>query len=227
MITVYCLSCHQLIEHGLSWQTILPKLDPICPDCAQLLAPIHLPTCDYCGRDDHISCLDCKRWRPSQLLCYNRSVFRYNTFLKEVIARWKFRGDYQLYALFVHSFQARFNQYFSELPKHTWLVPIPLSEKRLAHRSFNQAEALASLLPRTTVPLLKRLEGEKQSKKTRKHRLAMRNPFLYQGSQEDVDFAQPIVLIDDIYTTGTTIHHAAQRLRAAGHQKVYSFTLAR
>ncbi|WP_241211388.1 ComF family protein [Amphibacillus jilinensis] len=112
---------------------------------------------------------------------------------------------------------------YPKLPKKTVLVPIPLSSERLRSRGFNQAEAVAKCLPYPSVQLLKRTEGEKQAKKNRKQRLRMNNPFeLF--NQVDTEL---IMLIDDIYTTGATIHHAALILQKNGYRNISSFTLVR
>ena len=103
-----------------------------------------------CGRPQGSEelCGDCAKWEANpltrSLLRQNRSVYLYNTFMKEVLARFKFRGDAELVFAFAPSFISAFQQYFRRSP--SVLVPIPLSEERKAERGFNQAERLASLL---------------------------------------------------------------------------------
>ncbi|MBM7540018.1 competence protein ComFC [Amphibacillus cookii] len=184
---------------------------------------IEEPTCDYCGRNDLGVCNDCNRWRPHMLINKNRAVYRYNPFLKDLITRFKYRGDYILIEALSLMIKQTFITAYSKLPKKTVLVPIPLSSKRLQNRGFNQAEAIAKCLPYPTVQLLRRTEGEKQAKKNRKQRLTMKNPF---ELMDQVD-AELIILIDDIYTTGATIHHAAQILKENGYRNISSFTLVR
>lgn len=169
------------------------------------------------------SCHDCRRWEQKHLLLKNRAVYRYNDFLKTLISQFKYRGDYALVHCFKQDFTQAFKQAFPTIDKKTKLVPIPLSAERLSARAFNQAEALASLLPYQQLPLLKRIEGEKQAKKNRQARLTSKNPFELTKRCEP----EPVIIIDDIYTTGATIHHAANVLKRNGYQKIASFTLAR
>lgn len=222
---MYCLICHNQIEASVTWTSVFTFKEhtPLCQKCTSEFEPIHSPTCPYCSRDDVPQCFDCSHWEPENLLIKNRAVFRYNHFLKEVIYRFKYRGDYQLVESFGPLFRARFKEAFDSLPKTTRLVPIPLSEARLKARAFNQAEALAKLLPFETVELLRRTSGEKQAKKNRRARLAMENPF----ELTRVDEPSPVIIIDDIYTTGATIHHAARVLKENGYDEVASFTLGR
>ena len=220
-----CLICDRQIEAEITWTTIfkLRSEPPICHTCTNQFTKIGTPTCRYCGRDDQQTCTDCLRWEKRGLMTMNRAVYRYNEFLKETITRFKYRGDYALVEAFSAEFATAFKYAFPEISKSTRLVPIPLSDARAKVRAFNQAEALANLLPYQTVSLLKRTTGEKQAKKNRHARLAMANPFELNDEIEP----GPVVIIDDIYTTGATIHHAARVLKHAGCQQISSFTLAR
>ena len=67
----------------------------------------------------------------------NQSLYHYNEFLQNVIARFKFRGDYVIARIFSEKIQHILSQQEVHL-----LVPIPLSPERLQERCFNQAEAL-------------------------------------------------------------------------------------
>ncbi|SEO58971.1 competence protein ComFC [Amphibacillus marinus] len=222
-----CLACQQPIIEQRSWQNILllPAEKKMCSQCEQQLTRISQPTCSYCGRNDTLDCQDCQRWVTKVVLQQNRAVYRYNPFLKEIIARFKYRGDYQLIDMFNKELKHAFHSHYNQLKATALAVPIPLSNARLQARCFNQAEAIAQRLPLSISNLLIRTEGEKQAKKNRKARLAMANPFMLSPQPTSKDRA--IVIIDDIYTTGATIHHAASTLFENGYHNVYSFTLAR
>lgn len=152
----------------------------------------------------------------------NRSVYLYNDWMKDVVALWKFRGDYVIVEAFRRPFSQAFRRHFGR----DWhVVPIPLSRERLDERGFNQAEALARLLPSPYFPWLARRHSEKQSKKSRRERLKTDNPF-FLADHPPLD-GKRIVLIDDIYTTGITIRHAARVLLEAGAAEVWALTLVR
>ncbi|MGD7052999.1 ComF family protein [Sutcliffiella horikoshii] len=172
-------------------------------------------------------CSDCFRWEedPSTagLLQQNRSVYHYNEHMKEVLARYKFRGD----AVLVQVFRKTFRQTFEA----TWgkdlpiLVPIPLSTDRKYERGFNQSLLLAELLFGNPEELLSKTNSEKQSKKARKERMERENTF-FVPDPEKVK-GKSILLIDDIYTTGTTVRMAAKVLKDAGAKDISSYTLVR
>ncbi|MDL4839214.1 ComF family protein [Aquibacillus rhizosphaerae] len=226
---MHCLWCEAEIIEEVDWINFFypDKVKNICESCKAQLDVLDGQLCKYCGRrSEKDVCSDCERWESDPhwkgVLTFNTSVFTYNPIMKEIITKWKYRGDYALVEMLREAFCEKFNQVFKEIKKDAVIVPIPLSEERLYERAFNQAEALARLLEMPYTQMLTRMEGEKQSKKTRKDRLGTSNPF-----QLEKQINQPVILIDDIYTTGTTVRHAAKLLKENGCLGVYVFTLAR
>ncbi len=142
--------------------------------------------------------------------------------MQDVIAKWKYRGDYILGTAFKQDFIRSFSKRFSFLKKEALLVPIPLSKERMHERGFNQAKVLAEFLPRPCEDILTRVDSEKQSKKSREERIYTANPF---NLTKIVN--KPVILVDDIYTTGTTLRHAGTILKAHGCPEVYALTLIR
>ncbi|WP_226037122.1 ComF family protein [Aquibacillus saliphilus] len=224
---MHCLWCDQEIIPEVTWQYLLFPEPPrkICSNCERGLVLLAGKRCSSCSRvTDQGICNDCRRFENDSawknVLTFNKSIYSYNGLLQEMITKWKYRGDYQLREVFSYHFRDLFNQSFGK--KQVVVVPIPLSEQRLLERGFNQAESLAQLLETPYQHLLTRIHGEKQSKKTRRERIESENPF-----QVLAQVSNPVVLIDDIYTTGTTLRHAARLLKDTGCPEVYSFTLAR
>jgi competence protein ComFC len=172
-------------------------------------------------------CLDCERGESQEInfLNKNRSVYLYNDFMKEMIARFKFRGDAEL----AHGFRFPMLEIYRKHFRSYLIVPIPLSEERLKERCFNQAQLLAEQLPGKVVPVLVRpVHSSKQSKKSRRERLSMtENPFMINPQFNKPVNGEKILLIDDIYTTGTTVRQAANALQALNPELVCSLTLAR
>ncbi|AMQ21737.1 ComF family protein [Geobacillus sp. JS12] len=227
-----CLLCHSPYNPIASWRQLLflEDLDVLCPRCRGSFAVIRGRLCEMCGRPLEEAkpslCADCLRWQDDEqwrrVLVKNRSVYLYNDWMKDVVALWKFRGDYVIVEAFRRPFSQAFRRHFGR----DWhIVPIPLSPERLYERGFNQAEALARLLPSPYFPWLARRHSEKQSKKSRHERLDTDNPFFLSG-HPPIN-GKRIVLIDDIYTTGITVRHAALVLLEAGAAEVGALTLVR
>ncbi|MFD2214831.1 ComF family protein [Metabacillus endolithicus] len=144
--------------------------------------------------------------------------------MKELLATFKFRGDAALVEVFQKDFLASYKvNYLKE--KIDFVIPIPLSPERLYERGFNQAKLLANFLPLPQIDILSRTHHEKQSKKSRQERLTASNVFSIVDSSKIMN--KKILLIDDIYTTGSTLRHAANVLKGDGASSVFSLTLIR
>lgn len=230
----YCLICFARIIPKMGWNDLISeeKEQTICPTCKAKLQEIKGETCRICGRPFNQldarfirgdTCYDCVRWEEDpkwgSCLASNQSLFLYNDFLQEVIARYKFRGDYILAKVFSEAFLQKLTGLQVDL-----IVPIPLSQERLQERGFNQAEAIVNEadLPSTTI--LKRIHSEKQSKKSRKDRIHVQQVFQLEPTTFE---GKRIILVDDIYTTGSTLRHAAKVLVDNGAAMVTAITIAR
>lgn len=227
-----CLVCDEGMKQALTWRSLLKQAEArvICARCEGNLNRITGETCTMCSRElggVHITgdlCLDCSRWERNKewsgYLSKNISLFHYNEYLKDIIAKYKYRGDYALAEVFVPFLKERLKDMEFDL-----VTVIPLSHERLTERGFNQVQALADLLGIHTVEILTRIHTEKQSKKSRQERISL--PQVFQVMQLDLLEHKSILIIDDIYTTGTTLRHAAKALITAGAKEVSSITLAR
>ncbi|MCA1065200.1 ComF family protein [Rossellomorea sp. AcN35-11] len=227
-----CLYCEVEIKEAVTWRGLFTR-DPqfLCMDCEGRLELMKGNRCGGCSRSledlpptlrQGEVCLDCHRWEEDPhwkgVLKGNHSLYRYNDFLKEYLARYKYRGDYLLAKAFSHSIHT-----YLAKEKYDLLIPIPLSKERLYERGFNQSAALLEEAEVRPSDLLTRTHSEKQSKKTRDERLTQEQVFQL---TDDVR-GKSILLFDDIYTTGTTLRQAARRLREAGAREVSALTLAR
>lgn len=234
----YCLYCHEPYSEAWSWEALIGlKQSPLlCQDCEGRLVRIKGEICRICGRDFSVfpeqyrqgdCCFDCIRWEENEnwtgVLQQHRSLYVYNDFMKEMIAKLKYRGDAEI----VKAFYPLLSSEFKKISHDALLVPIPSSDERHYERGFNQAELLAAGLKKHTEIVLKRkTHEEKQSKKTREERLSQKeNPFELIDSLKVK--GQKVILVDDVYTTGSTLRYAAKVLIEAGANEVSSISLAR
>jgi ComF family protein len=118
------------------------------------------------------------------------------------------------------------------LPTIDVLMPVPLHPKRLREREYNQSLLLAHGLgqhlqiPLVLSCLLRIKATAPQTSLSRKERLTnLHRAFSIDDATRIKD--KRILLIDDVFTTGTTLHECAKALRKAGSGPVYGLTLAR
>ena len=108
------------------------------------------------------------------------------------------------------------------------LIPMPLTAQRLRERGYNQATLLAFQLSRfkTHSDLLIRVQDTPaQHTLGREQRLTMlRNAFTM---EVDLPLGSRVVLVDDVMTTGASLHSAARVLRAAGASHITGLVIAR
>ena len=111
------------------------------------------------------------------------------------------------------------------------VVPVPLHRRRFAERGFNQAELIAGALARSLgLPLISALQRQKQTeqqaKLTKAEREAnIRSAFSVADSADVL--GKEVIVVDDVYTTGSTIQECAAALKSAGAKRVVGFTVAR
>jgi competence protein ComFC len=230
-----CLYCGKEQSSRNSWLTVfrLKEEPALCLDCQEQFQRISGDRCSICGRPvaewpaewPHANCcLDCVRWQEDEnwrnVLTKNVSLFYYNEGMKEWLARFKYRGDYHLARCFASEIRAEI-----QLMAPDKIVPIPLSKERLKERGFNQAKALVEEAGFVAEELLGRIHTEKQSKKSRTERIHLPEVF-YMIRPESLD-GETVLLVDDIYTTGSTLRHAAKVLKNQGAHTVLALTLAR
>ena len=111
------------------------------------------------------------------------------------------------------------------------LIPMPLSRQRLQERGYNQSRVLACALDRTKLVdgvLLRVLDTPAQRTLPRSERLrAVQHAFAVDPLQVGRLAQRRIVLLDDVMTSGASLHAAARVLRAAGAVHVTALVLAR
>lgn len=145
------------------------------------------------------------------------SLFHYNEAMKDYLHRYKFLHDILLAKVFnkiIHD----------QLKDETRIIiPIPMHPKNLKLRTFAHIDELLKAANIPFAHLLTKLSNEQQSLKTREERL--KTPQLFEVINPTAIKDKNLLVVDDIYTTGTTLNHAKKALFEAGAKTVDGFTL--
>ena len=211
---------------------ILTKYDKlICEKCEVLVKPVGEPCCKKCGKPiedaEKEYCYDCS----SREHFYDRgfALFPYTGKIKTSIYQMKFHNKRE----YLHYYSSKMAEVFGQRIVE-WqadlLLPVPLHWWKKRQRGFNQTEILAKQLGRSwnlsvADDAIKRRRFTKAQKELllKERQKNLRGAFELSKGREVV--GKTIIIIDDIYTTGTTIDEMAAVLLAAGAKKIYFLTL--
>jgi ComF family protein len=217
---------------------------PVCEDCLQALRPLEGSFCRLCGEAllspafldrPGALCGFCQRTHPP----FDRAVAygRYDGGLRDMIHLLKYQQVRPVAVVLGQMLGKVVASLEPELPDGPVLVvPVPLHPRKQAQRGFNQAEliartALKQLAGRQrfhlrTGALLRRRETGSQIGLTRHQRMEnLRGAFAVKHSTP-VEGSH-ILLVDDVFTTGTTASECARVLRRAGAASIWVVTVAR
>ena len=171
---------------------------------------------------------DCQGFLPFS--CIQAFGYYHDPILRKVITNIKFKGAYVLTGA-VEDF-AKENRSVVENCDIDCIIPMPLSEKRMKDRGFNQSLILAEVIKKVckfSQPLKKDLlvrvlHGEPQSSLGNDYELRSCN---ISDSFYCKDLVpEKILLVDDVITTGATASEAAKVLKQNGAKHVYLVCLA-
>ena len=199
----------------------------ICPECEKKLKPIGQPRCYLCGKpvEKGEYCADCLR--HPHIFDQGRGIFLYDDRMKYSIMKYKYFGCRE-YSRFYGRALYLYGRDQLALWKPDVIVPVPLHWRKLRKRGFNQAELLAEELAKSAgipvdVSLLKKSRATRSQKKLdaagRKKNL--KKAFQVVGNPSGMR----ILLIDDVYTTGSTMDVLAHALLEKGASHVFFLTV--
>ncbi len=158
----------------------------------------------------------------------NFSIAEYNGVMEEIMRNYKFNKRRRLH---IGLSKLAHKKIIDHKDLFDLITSVPMSRKKKWERGFNQSEliakALAKKLDKRYHPILK----EKPRFKTQK-KLGYRERFLnildrYKIRSKKIINGKNILLVDDVFTTGSTINECARILKSFGATRVYSLTMAR
>ncbi len=203
-----------------------------CPCCAAVVERPKEPLCEVCGtplegrQTPGMLCGDCTGQRPRYRMLRSWSV--YEEPIRHALLGLKYRRD-------IGFGEALVPQLVESLAGLGWavdlIVPVPLGQKRLAERGYNQVNLIARPLS-TAMRIPYAPDALRRCQETRsqvglsrtERRQNVRNAF--RADQRRVNGCA-VLLMDDIATTGSTLSSCAEALYAAGARDVFAYTVSR
>lgn len=209
---------------------VYPKGRLICPSCLNELSFVKSPYCQKCGKeviDEAMEyCYDCTRHKRS--FEYGTALLNYNEAASRSMAAIKYKNKREYLDFYSQETLERLGKRLLRMEADA-LVPVPVHPARLRQRGFNQAELLAEKLsdglgiPVCPALLKRARKTEPQKSLDPAGRLKnLEKAFLAEPTPEGIE---SVILVDDIYTTGSTMEACTRALLRAGIKKVYFFAV--
>ena len=200
-----------------------------CPACRAQVQPVPPPVCVRCGRPVPAAgrCPGCLagHFHVSAI----RAAALYADPLAQAIHRFKYENRPELHLPLGELLASYWRDRSASVDL---VVAVPLHEKRLRERGFNQSDLLAAVLCREVrLPLLQ--PGILRRERDTQQQMLLGPAERRENVQDAFRWHGPplagckVLLIDDVATTGSTLEACAVALLAAGASKVWALTVAR
>ena len=205
---------------------IAPVGEKICLDCIKKVKYTGSQTCMRCGKPVESKrveyCYDCSRKQHN--FCQGKSVFLYAGGMKESMYRFKYQNKREYADFYAAEAMQLYGKWLHERQVEV-IVPIPMYTAKKRLRGYNQAEVFAEALGRESgIPVKKNLAERIRNTVPQKKLNDIDRKKNLKGAfkiSQDIVKYKKVLLVDDIYTTGSTMDAVAGELRTAGIDKIY------
>lgn len=206
-----------------------------CGGCRKKLLLIEEPKCRRCGKpleqDNKEYCYDCEK--KSRNFTRGLALWLYNKEMKKSMSDFKNHGRREYADFYVQELIKKYQDEIRDIAPDA-LVPIPIHKNKQFERGYNQADILAKGLGgKLEIPVLSDLLIRKKdtlpqkqlNDKERMRNLAEAFDFSHTERSGFSKKLNKVLLVDDIYTTGSTIEACARILKNNGINEVYFVTV--
>ena len=158
-------------------------------------------------------------------------IFKYEGIIKETLIKFKFREKAFIYKAFVN-FLIKNKKVCRFLKSYDIIIPVPIHYNRKVTRGYNQSALIAKELAKKLnikceeKVLFKKINNKPQSTKNKEERQKNIIDVYYTRNEEQIS-NKKIILLDDIYTTGSTVNECSKILKLAGAKYVDVMTIAK
>jgi ComF family protein len=224
---------------------------PVCQECLRRVVPIPCVTCSVCGEglgggiasspaSGEPLCGLCRRAAPpfARAVAYGS----YDGVLRDLIHLLKYEQMHPAGKVLGESLAVAMNAVAGSFgPGAAVVLPVPLHPAKLRQRGFNQAEVIARAALKTLASkrsfaasrlelnprILKRQRPTQSQTGLTRHQRRENLRGAFAVVRPESVAGREILLVDDVFTTGTTVSECARILRRAGASKVFVATVAR
>ena len=218
-----------------------------------ILNLVYPPVCGICGKfNQDFLCKKCQKMLEAEakfeidkvdnqeyFFENHLYIFKYEGIIRKLILNYKFNEKSYLYKTFVN-FLLKNEKFFKILKSYDTIIPVPVSAKRMNERGYNQSELLANDIVKQIIEksiekaececitdcLVKNKNIIEQSKLNKEQRQKnIQGVYILKNKEKLIN--KKILLIDDIYTTGSTANECCKVLQKVKPKKIDVFTIAK
>ena len=221
-----CIVCDTVLPFGDKLEN-----EHLCNKCKNKLEFIKNPICKKCGalisNEDDIYCMRCKK-KFYKDFEYGFGLLRYNDSVKQSLHRIKYNGRKEYLYFYGKLIAKAFYKKFIDIMPDCF-IPVPIHKTRAKTRNFNQSIVLADVISKELklmgidIPVNTNIIFREKNTQVLNildnddRNFELKNAFTI-NEIGDIDKA---IIIDDIYTTGSTIAEIAKCLKKAGINHIY------
>ena len=217
-----CISCDKVLLK-------IEKEMGFCKDCAKgirLVGPNYCMTCGAPVSSSEEYCDGCRKSTHS--FDQSKAIFRYNGDMKNAMYRFKYANRRCYGKVFAFHAVKNYGRWIEEKGFDA-IIPVPMYGPKQKKRGYNQAEVFAKSLSEVTgIPVATEIIRRNKDTVAMKqlNRLKRKKNLLkaFTMSKNDVQFRK-VLIVDDIYTTGSTLDEVARVLKDGGVREVYGLCI--
>ena len=221
-----CMQCSKIVS----------KAGLLCVNCWEQIEFITKPYCSTCGVpfefdiEQELECGTCIKRKPYFDSAF--SLFKYSKQSQKILHKLKYNDKPHMSK---HLALWLFNRMTSaETKSYQYIIPIPIHRKRMRQRFYNQSALLADYFSKYSgirfLPnaLIKTKYHAPQTGLSQAERLSnVKNSFSINPKIIKFIVGYSVILIDDVYTTGSTLNECSKVLKEAGCKTIKAITVAR
>lgn len=212
-----------------------------------ILNLIYPPICGICGKlDKNLLCKKCelqlKKMQKNKIIAEGNDVnnkyfneiiyiFKYEGIIRKTLIDYKFKEKSYLYKTFVN-FLLKNKKIFEKIQKYDKIIPVPISKQRYKERGYNQCLLIAKEIAQNTRlelvnNCLYKSQNIIQQSKLNKEDRYTNIQGAFEVHNKLLIKKQKILLLDDIYTTGSTVNECSKVLKEAEPIEIGVLVLAK
>lgn len=213
---------------------VIPRDKKICPECSKILCVIKEPRCKKCSKpienQEQEFCFDCE----SKRFHYVRglALWLYDHNMKQSIANFKYRNKKEYAKFYIEELLRHYSQDLLQMGADAF-IPVPIHKSKRRVRGYNQAEIIADGVGKELgIQVIKDLLIRNKNTIAQK---TLNNKERYQNliqafsldkyQLKNYNDIKKVILVDDIYTTGSTIEACTNILLQHNIKEVYFISL--